>query len=94
MIWVYYMDEFAGIDFPGEPDVQEMVNIARAEAKRRGVSGDICYLEIGNYIIVEVRPQEGAAVKLIRADNPAKALEEFYRHERECAVYSLQRPEP
>ena len=91
MLWVYFMDEFTGIDYPGEPDVQEMANIARVEAERRGVKGDTCYLEAGSYIIVEVRPQEGAAVKLIRADDPAKALEEFYRRERECVMSSSQR---
>ncbi len=86
MLWLYYLDLFrlienADLDYT----INELMSIAIDETEGLGIKPSLlCHLRIGDDAVVEVRGSNGESVKLIKAVNPVKALEEFYRNENEA----------
>ena len=82
-IWAYYLDEFRLIsDYDFNYTVNELIGIAINEAERHGHKPTtVCHLELDNDIIIEVRSEDGMALKLIKTKDPIEALKRFYENE-------------
>ena len=82
-VWAYYLDEFRLVsDYDFNYTINELIGMAINEAERRGIKpATICHLELGNDVVIEVRSEDGMAMKLIKAKDPTKALRRFYENE-------------
>ena len=82
-IWTYYLDEFRLIsDYDFDYTINELIGIAINEAERHGLKPTtVCHLEVNGDVVIEVRSEDGMAMKLIKAKDPIKALRRFYENE-------------
>ena len=89
-IWTYYLDEFRLVsDYDFDYTVNELIGMAINEAEKRSIKpAVICHLEINGDVVIEVRGEDGLAMKLIRAKDPIKALRRFYENERNVKCMS------
>ncbi len=81
--WLYHLDEFKLIsDYDFNYTINELIGIAIDKAEELGMKPvAVCHLEIGDDTVIEVRSEDGQAMKLIKAKDPTKALKEFYKNE-------------
>ena len=82
-VWTYYLDEFRLVsDYDFDYTVNELIGMAINEAEKRGIKpAVVCHLEINGDVVIEVRSEDGLAMKLIKAKDPIKALRRFYENE-------------
>ena len=90
--WIYYLDEFRLVsDYDFDYTINELIGIAINEAERWGIKPSIvCHLELGNDVIIEVRSENGPAMKLIKAKDPTEALRRFYENEKTMKCTSIR----
>ncbi|WP_243674569.1 hypothetical protein [Vulcanisaeta distributa] len=90
-IWVYYLDEFKLIsDYDFDYTVNELIGMAISEAEKVGIKpATVCQLKVNEDVIIEVRGNDGQVLKLIKARDPTRALEEFYENEGVLACSSV-----
>ena len=90
-IWAYYLDEFRLVsDYDLNYTINELIGIAINEAEKHGLKPTtVCHLELGNDVIIEVRSEEGMAIKLIKAKDPVKALRKFYENEKNIKCMAM-----
>ena len=83
-IWTYYLDEFRLVsDYDFDYTINELIGIAINEAEKHGLKpAVVCHLKIDNDVVIEVRSEDGMAIKLIKAKDPTKALRKFYENEK------------
>ena len=90
-VWAYYLDEFKPVsDYDLNYTINELIGMAINEAEKYGLKpATVCHLELGNDAIIEVRSEDGMAMKLIKAKDPVKALRRFYENEKnvKCVRY-------
>ena len=89
--WIYYLDEFRLIsDYDFNYTIDELIGIAIDEAERRRLKpATVCHLKIDNNVVIEVRSEEGLAMKLIKAKDPTEALRRFYENERNAKCMTI-----
>ena len=82
-IWTYYLDEFRLIsDYDFNYTINELIGMAINEAERHGLKpATVCHLEVDGDVVIEVRSEDGMAIKLIKAKDPINALRRFYENE-------------
>ena len=82
--WIYYLDEFRLVsDYDFDYTVNELIGMAINEAEKRGIKPTtVCHLDVDGDVVIEVRSEDGMAMKLIKAKDPIKALRRFYENER------------
>ena len=77
-------------DYDFNYTVNELIGIAINEAEKHGLRPVvICYLEINGDVVIEVRSEDGLAMKLIKAKDPTKALRKFYENERNAKCMTI-----
>ncbi|WP_054843763.1 hypothetical protein [Vulcanisaeta souniana] len=83
-IWVYHLDEFRLVsDYDFNYTINELIGIAVSKAEELGMKPvAVCRLEIGDDTVIEVRGEDGQAMKLIKAKDSIEALRRFYENER------------
>ena len=71
-IWAYYLDEFRLIsDYDFNYTINELIGIAINETEKQGIKPTtVCHLELDNDVVIEVRSEDGLALKLIKAKDP------------------------
>ena len=82
-VWAYHLDEFRLVsDYDFDYSINELIGMAINEAEKYGLKPTtVCHLELGNDVVIEVRSEDGLAMKLIKAKDPTKALRKFYENE-------------
>ena len=89
-VWVYYLDEFRLVsDYDFNYTINELIGMAVNEAERYGLKpAVVCHLELNGDVVIEVRSEDGIALKLIKARDPTEALRKFYENERRMVCNS------
>ena len=82
-IWTYYLDEFRLVsDYDFNYTINELIGMAISEAERHGLKPTtVCHLEVNGDVVIEVRSEDGLALKLIKAKDLIEALKRFYENE-------------
>ena len=83
-VWAYYFDEFRLVsDYDFNYTINELIGMAINEAERHGLKpAMVCRLELNSDVIIEVRSEDGLALKLIKAKDPIDTLRRFYENEK------------
>ena len=94
--WIYYLDEFRLVsDYDFDYTINELIGMAINEAERRGIKPTtVCYLDVDGDVVIEVRSEDGMAMKLIKAKDPFEALRRFYKNERSMKCMFMQQALP
>ncbi|WP_054848689.1 hypothetical protein [Vulcanisaeta sp. JCM 14467] len=73
-IWAYHLDEFRLVsDYDFNYTINELIGIAINEAERRGIKPTtVCRLEFDGDVVIEVRSEDGLAMKLIKQKTQQK----------------------
>ena len=91
-IWAYHLDEFRLVsDYDFNYTINELIGIAINEVERRGIKPTtVCHLEFDGDVVIEVRSEDGLAMKLIKAKDPINALRKFYENEKTMKCTSIR----